>query len=203
MTDFDGVTFAFRHGDDLQLWAIFERVRPADHAEHPRCHRRGAATRQPRHQQRVPPPRTPVGERLEPFRIRHPLSCLTKRPLSSPPPNTKKLSCRHSGILDRRFRTLHAPPRLDEDGGNAVCGATIPGYPPAPANPKPRDSSQPAEPAAARSLTPRRCSDYLTLPEKHWRYLPSRAAPGGRSRAAAWGTLSAIISVGGGVNRDQ
>jgi hypothetical protein len=25
MTDFDGVTFASRHGDDLQLWAIFER----------------------------------------------------------------------------------------------------------------------------------------------------------------------------------
>lgn len=27
-TDFDGVTFASRHGDDLQLWAIFEQ--PAD-----------------------------------------------------------------------------------------------------------------------------------------------------------------------------
>jgi hypothetical protein len=25
MTDFDGVTFGSRHGDDLQLWAIFER----------------------------------------------------------------------------------------------------------------------------------------------------------------------------------
>jgi hypothetical protein len=25
MTDFDGVTFASRHGDDLQLWATFER----------------------------------------------------------------------------------------------------------------------------------------------------------------------------------
>jgi hypothetical protein len=25
MTDFDGVTFSSRHGDDLQLWAIFER----------------------------------------------------------------------------------------------------------------------------------------------------------------------------------
>jgi hypothetical protein len=25
MTDFDGVAFASRHGDDLQLWAIFER----------------------------------------------------------------------------------------------------------------------------------------------------------------------------------
>ena len=25
MTDFNGVTFASRHGDDLQLWAIFER----------------------------------------------------------------------------------------------------------------------------------------------------------------------------------
>jgi hypothetical protein len=30
MTDFDGVTFASRHGDDLQLWAIFER--PGDPA---------------------------------------------------------------------------------------------------------------------------------------------------------------------------
>jgi hypothetical protein len=28
MTDLDGVTFASRHGDDLQLWAIFER--PSD-----------------------------------------------------------------------------------------------------------------------------------------------------------------------------
>ncbi|CAH0129131.1 hypothetical protein SRABI83_00194 [Arthrobacter sp. Bi83] len=25
MTDFDGVTFASRHGADLHLWAVFER----------------------------------------------------------------------------------------------------------------------------------------------------------------------------------
>jgi hypothetical protein len=32
-TDFDGVTFASRHGDDLQLWAVFER--PEDPAVTP------------------------------------------------------------------------------------------------------------------------------------------------------------------------
>ena len=36
MTDFDGVTFASRHGDDLQLWAIFER--PGDPAIAPNIH---------------------------------------------------------------------------------------------------------------------------------------------------------------------
>jgi hypothetical protein len=36
MTDFDGVTFASRHGDDLQLWAIFER--PGDPPITPNIH---------------------------------------------------------------------------------------------------------------------------------------------------------------------
>jgi hypothetical protein len=36
MTDFDGVTFASRHGDDLQLWAIFER--PGDPPITPNLH---------------------------------------------------------------------------------------------------------------------------------------------------------------------
>jgi hypothetical protein len=36
-TDLDGVTFASRHGDDLQLWAIFER--PADPAVSPKLTR--------------------------------------------------------------------------------------------------------------------------------------------------------------------
>jgi hypothetical protein len=35
-TDFDGVTFASRHGDDLQLWAIFER--PGDPPITPNIH---------------------------------------------------------------------------------------------------------------------------------------------------------------------
>lgn len=34
MTDFDGVTFGSRHGDDLQLWAIFES--PATHRSRPK-----------------------------------------------------------------------------------------------------------------------------------------------------------------------
>ena len=38
-TDFDGVTFTSRHGDDLQLWAIFER--PGDGLVSPKLqHRR-------------------------------------------------------------------------------------------------------------------------------------------------------------------
>jgi hypothetical protein len=36
MTDFDGVTFTSRHGDDLQLWAIFER--PGDPPITPNLH---------------------------------------------------------------------------------------------------------------------------------------------------------------------
>jgi len=36
MTDFDGVTFASRHGDDLQLWAVFER--PGDPPVTPNIH---------------------------------------------------------------------------------------------------------------------------------------------------------------------
>jgi hypothetical protein len=36
MTDFDGVTFASRHGDDLRLWAIFER--PGDPPITPKIH---------------------------------------------------------------------------------------------------------------------------------------------------------------------
>jgi hypothetical protein len=36
MTDFDGVSFASRHGDDLQLWAIFER--PGDPPITPNIH---------------------------------------------------------------------------------------------------------------------------------------------------------------------
>ncbi|MGO4192725.1 RES domain-containing protein [Arthrobacter sp. YAF17] len=36
MTDFEGVTFASRHGDDLQLWAIFER--PGDPPVTPNIH---------------------------------------------------------------------------------------------------------------------------------------------------------------------
>lgn len=36
MTDFDGVTFASRHGDDLHLWAIFER--PGDPPITPNIH---------------------------------------------------------------------------------------------------------------------------------------------------------------------
>ncbi|MEQ4564351.1 hypothetical protein [Paenarthrobacter sp. CAP02] len=36
MTDFDGVTFTSRHGDDLQLWAIFER--PGDPPITPNIH---------------------------------------------------------------------------------------------------------------------------------------------------------------------
>lgn len=36
MTDFDGVTFGSRHGDDLQLWAIFER--PGDPPITPNIH---------------------------------------------------------------------------------------------------------------------------------------------------------------------
>lgn len=36
ITDFDGVTFACRHGDDLQLWAVFER--PGDLPVTPNLH---------------------------------------------------------------------------------------------------------------------------------------------------------------------
>jgi len=36
MTDLDGVTFASRHGDDLQLWAVFER--PDDPPVTPKVH---------------------------------------------------------------------------------------------------------------------------------------------------------------------
>jgi hypothetical protein len=64
-TDLDGVTFASRQGDDLRLWAIFER--PGDGSLSPRLrHTRGRGTppRQRRDQGRLSDARPDLEERL-------------------------------------------------------------------------------------------------------------------------------------------
>jgi hypothetical protein len=65
MTDFDGVTFASRHGDDLQLWAIFER--PGDPAITPNIQE--VTDEEPLQHDSpeisgLPPPRAAMGEQL-------------------------------------------------------------------------------------------------------------------------------------------